>query len=228
MKVNLYIMPKLLLRNISKESLDLKSKSKYFLKVFLKAEKHYANSDKRLAGDGWKNDWQTLITVMLSAQTRDETTIPVAESLFKKYPTLNDLSKANESDILKIISKVNFKYTKAKNISKTIKELIYHHNGKVPNTIEKLVTLPGVGRKTANLVLSEVHKKDGICVDTHVHRISNVLGFVNTKNPTETEFELMKIAPKKYWSKINRVFVLWGKEVPGRNKEKLLNKINFK
>ena len=98
--------------------------------------------------------------------------------------------------------------------------------GRVPDDIGELVKLPGVGRKTANLVLSEVHAKEGICVDTHVHRISNVIGLVNTKMPTETEFALMKIAPRKYWSRVNRLFVLWGKEVPGRNKKRLLTYLN--
>ena len=88
--------------------------------------------------------------------------------------------------------------------------------------IEELVELPGVGRKTANLVIAEVHDGDGICIDTHVHRISNVLGLVKTKNPTETEFALMKIAPRTYWSRINRLFVLWGKSVGGRDRKKLL------
>ena len=85
-----------------------------------------------------------------------------------------------------------------------------------------------MGRKTANLVITEVHNKEGLCVDTHVFRLSNVLGLVNTKNPTQTEFELMKIVPRKYWYRVNRLFVLWGKEVPGRDKKKLLEKIGLK
>lgn len=204
------------------------NKTTYFLQIFDCAEKHYSKSIKRLAGDDWKNDWQTLIAVMLSAQTRDETTIPVAESLFNKYPRLSDLANAKKTEIVKTISRVNFKNTKAKNISETAKKLQNRYNGKVPDDLNELIKLPGVGRKTANLVLSEIYGIEGICVDTHVHRISNVLEFVKTKTPTETEFELMKIVPKEKWSNINRILVLWGKEVPGRNKEKLLNKINFK
>ena len=106
--------------------------------------------------------------------------------------------------------------------------LIKNFNSKVPDTIEELVTLPGVGRKTANLIITEVHNKDGICVDTHVHRISNVLGIVKTKTPDTTELVLQKVAPTKYWSEINRIFVLWGKEVPGKDKNKLLAKLKQK
>ena len=200
-------------------------KQKYFLDIFHKVENKYGRLDKRLAGDGWEKDWQTLIATILSAQTRDETTIPVAESLFKKYKTLEDLSKAKNVDVLKVISKVNFKYTKTKNVVGAANFIIREFDGKVPDAIDELVKIPGVGRKTANLVMTEVHEKDGICVDTHVHRISNVLGFVKTKNPTETEYALMKIAPKKYWSRINRLFVLWGKDVRGRDKKKFLEKL---
>jgi endonuclease-3 len=202
-------------------------KKKYFLEIFNQAEKKYGSSRKRLAADDWNKDYETLIATMLSAQTRDETTIPVAESLFKKYPSLEKLSKAKYDDVLKTISRVNFKYNKAKHVIATAKILVEQYNSKVPNDIDELVKLPGVGRKTANLVLSEVHSKDGICVDTHVHRISNVFGFVKTKTPTQTEMELRKIVPKLYWSRINRIFVLWGKDVRGRDRKKFLEKLRL-
>jgi len=201
------------------------NKKKYFLEIFEKAERKYGKYTKRLAADNWNKDYETLIATMLSAQTRDETTIPVAEALFKKYPSLEKLSKANYDDVLKIISRVNFKNNKAKHVIGTAKLLVTNYGSNVPDDIEELIKLPGVGRKTANLVLSEVHFKDGICVDTHVHRISNVLGFVKTKTPTQTETELMKIVPQKYWSRINRLFVLWGKDVRGRDKKKFLEKL---
>ena len=161
----------------------------------------------------------------MSAQSRDETTIPIAEALFRKYNTLDKLTKAKEKDVLKIFKGLNYNRTKAKNVIAVVKILLKDFNGKIPNTIEELTTLPGVGRKTANLVLSEVYGKDSITIDTHCHRLLNVLGVVNTKNPHQTELEMMKIAPRKYWSKINRIFVLWGKEVPGRDKKKLLAKL---
>ncbi len=204
------------------------NKKDYFLKILKKAELKYGKSIKRLASDDWKKDWQTLVATMLSAQTRDETTIPVSESLFKKYSTIEKLSKAKHDDLLKTISRVNFKNNKAKHIIATAKILVKDYNSKVPDSIDVLITFPGVGRKTANLVLSQVHNKDGICVDVHVHKISNLLNFVKTKNPTETEFALKEYVPMRYWSRINRLFVLWGKDVPRKTKEKLLRKLNEK
>lgn len=199
------------------------NKTDYFLEIFEKAESKYGAVDKRLAGEGWSDNWQTLIATIMSAQSRDETTIPIAEKLFDHYPRLLDLANAKYRDVLMILKSLNYNRTKTKNIIACAKALIVHYDGLVPDTIEDLVNLPGVGRKTANLIISECFGKDGICVDTHVHRISNVLGFVKTKSPKETEFELMKIVPRDYWSKINRIFVLWGKDIPGRDKRKLLN-----
>ena len=194
----------------------------FFLQIFRKAKKKYSHSSKRLAGDSWSKPWQTLIATIYSAQSRDETTIPVMEKTFRSLPTLKSYASSPLSKIKSLTKKVNYYKTKSKNSKATAKIILSQFGGKVPDNIEALISLPGVGRKTANLILTEIHEKDGICVDTHVHRISNVLGLVKTKTPHETELALMKIAPKKYWSKINRIFVLWGKEVPGRNKKRLL------
>jgi|SRR3989344_3620638 len=202
------------------------SKQEQFNRIFKLAENKYKNSSKRLAGDSWKYDWQTLITTIYSAQSRDELTIPVMESTFKALPSLQKYANAPLSKIKKLTKKINYYKTKSKNSKKTAQLLLKNFNGKVPDTIESLVTLPGVGRKTANLVLIKIHNKYGICVDTHVHRISNTLRLVNTKTPHETELALQKIAPKRCWNKINRYFVLWGKEVPGRDKERLLSNLN--
>ena len=200
-------------------------RTKLFLQIFKKAQKKYSQSTKRLAGENWQHDWQTLITTIYSAQSRDETTIPVMEKAFKTLPTLESWSKAPLSKIKRLTKRINFYKTKSRNSKATAQILIKNFKSKVPDTIEQLTTLPGVGRKTANLIITEIHKKPGITVDTHVHRISNVLGLVKTKTPHETELELMKIAPKKYWSKINRIFVLWGKEVRGKDKNKILGKL---
>jgi len=205
--------------------MDVASKKKYFIKIFKLAESKYSSSIKRLASDDWDEDWQILIATMLSAQTRDETTIPVAENLFKKYSTIKKLSNAKFVDVLNVISRVNFKYTKAKHVIASAKLLIDNYGSKVPSDIDELITLPGVGRKTANLVISKVHGKDGICVDTHVHAISNLLGFVKSNTPTQTEMQLKEFIPREYWSKINRLFVLWGQDVPRKTKEKLLDKL---
>lgn len=201
-------------------------KTRYFLKIFKKAQRKYKNSEKRLAAEGWNSDWKILIATIMSAQSRDETTIPTAENLFKKYSSLEKLSRAKHKNILKIFRSLNYNKTKTKNVVKASRYIIKNYKGKVPNTIGQLIKIPGVGRKTANLVLSEIYGHQTITVDTHVHRLSNVLGFVKTKNPHVTELELMKIAPKRYWNKINRIFVLWGKEISGRDKQKLMQKLN--
>jgi len=202
------------------------NKKKLFLKILNLAEKKYSSVEKRLASDDWPHPWQTLIATIMSAQSRDETTIPIAENLFKKYPSVEKIAKANYSVVLSNLKSLNYNRTKAKNIIACAQMLIKDFNSIVPNKIDELIKLPGVGRKTANLVLSEVHAKDSICVDTHVHRLSNILGLVKTKTPSQTELALQKVAPKKYWSRINRLFVLWGKDIRGRDKEILMKKLD--
>ncbi|MDO8480508.1 MAG: endonuclease III [Nanoarchaeota archaeon] len=197
-------------------------KQEDFLTIFKAVEKKLGKDTTRLAGEGWPEGWQLVVTTIMSAQSRDETTILIAEGLFKRFPTLERLARASYKDVLAALRSLNYNKTKAKHILETAKLLHKSHQGKVPDSIDALLTLPGVGRKTANLVVSELYGKEGICVDTHVHRISNVLRLVKTKTPHETELALQKIAPKAYWSKINRLFVLWGKKVPGRDKKKIL------
>ena len=201
-------------------------KTKYFLEIFKKAEKKYKSSATRLAAEGWNHNWQILIATIMSAQTRDETTIPIAENLFKKYSSLEKLSKAKEKDVLKIFKSLNYNKTKAKNVIAAAKFILSEFKGNIPNKVEDLIKIPGVGRKTANLVIWEAHNKQGICVDTHVHRLANVLDIVTTKTPTQTEKELEKIVPKNLWGELNRIFVLWGKSVPGKDKRKLLESLN--
>ena len=202
------------------------NKKSLFLKIFNQAEAKYGKVEKRLAAEEWKEEWQTLIATIMSAQSRDETTIPIAEKLFEKYSTLERLASAEYEDVLSILRSINYNRTKAKNVIAAANYILDNFSGEISDDIERLVEIPGVGRKTANLVLSEIHAKDAICVDTHVHRLSNVLGLVNTKTPNETEVALQKIAPKKYWSRINRIFVLWGKDVSGRDRKKILARLN--
>lgn len=206
----------------------IKQKQKEFLKIWKLAHKKYSTNNKRLAGEGWQKDWQLLITTMLSAQSRDEITIPIAEQLFIKYKTLKQIANAPLDDIKNKIKKINYNISKARHIKKTANTLLNEHNGKVPKTIQELIKLPGVGIKTANLVATQLYGIDAICVDTHVHRIANVFEFVKTKTPQQTEKELQVIIPKKYWNKINRIFVLWGQDVKGKNPEKFLEKLNEK
>lgn len=199
------------------------NKRALFLKIFKQADTKFGKSAYRLAGEGWVEPWQTVVVTIMSAQSRDETTIPIAEELFARYPTLVSLAEARYADVLLILRSMNYNRTKARHVIACAKEILVRYDGKVPETIDELITLPGVGRKTANLVVTECFGKEGICVDTHVHRIANVCGLVKTKTPTETEFALREVAPKRYWARINRVFVLWGKAVAGRDKRKLLS-----
>ncbi|MEK6844348.1 MAG: endonuclease III [Nanoarchaeota archaeon] len=201
-------------------------RKKLFIEIFKKAEKKYDKSIKRLAGEGWNSPWKTLIVTIMSAQSRDEVTIRIANELFSRYDSLDELANARYEDVIVIFSGLNYNKTKAKHVIAAAQMIIADFNSNIPDKIEDLVKLPGVGRKTANLVLTECYDKDSITVDTHVHRIANVLGLVKTKTPGQTEMELMKIAPRQYWSKINRIFVLWGKDVYGRDSKKLLEKLN--
>jgi endonuclease III len=200
-------------------------RKKKFLEVFRLAKKKYGKNSKRLAGEKWGADWKTLIATIMSAQSRDETTIPIAEKLFEKYDSLNKLSRAKNGDVLKILRSMNYNKTKTKHVISAAKFILKEFDGKLPSDIGEMTRIPGVGRKTANLVLSEEFGRNTITVDTHCHRLANVLGLVRTKTPYETELALQKIAPKKYWKKINRLFVLWGKDVAGRDKNKILDKL---
>ena len=149
---------------------------------------------------------------MLSARTKDELTEEVSERLFSKYNT-KELCELPVSRIERLIYPVGFYRTKARNIKKLCEVINKEFSGVVPNNIEELLKLPGVGRKTANLFLSVVHSQDRICVDTHVHRISNRLGIVKTKSPVETEKALERFFPKKLWKEVNKVMVPFGKSI---------------
>jgi len=154
-----------------------------------------------------------LISVILSARSRDEITEVVLDNLFKEINKPLDLIKISKSKLEKIIKPIGFFRQKAGYLKKTAKILVKKYNGNIPDSFEELIKLPGVGRKTANLVLILSFNKDTICVDTHVHRISNRLGIVNTKNPEQTEFSLKEKLDKRWWKPINRLFVVYGKTI---------------
>lgn len=183
-----------------------------------------------------KDPFKVLITTILSARTKDKTTIFAVNKLFKKINNISDLEKYSEKDISEIIYPVGFYNIKAKHLKKLPEVLRKEFSGKIPKTIEELVKLPGVGRKTANLVLAVAFDKPAICVDVHVHRISNRLGYVKTKNPLETEMKLRKILPKEYWKTYNTFLVAFGQDTctpisPHCSKcpiEKYCNKIGLK
>ncbi|MBI3841843.1 MAG: endonuclease III [Thaumarchaeota archaeon] len=154
-----------------------------------------------------------LIGTILSARTRDENTSVVVKKLFDKYETAHSLARAKVYDIEKIIKSTGFYHVKARRIIEVASIIDKKYGGRVPDSLEELLELPGVGRKTANCVLVYAFEKPAIPVDTHVHRISNRIGLVNTKTPEETEVELMKKIPKKYWLEINDTFVMYGQNI---------------
>ncbi|MGZ3580999.1 MAG: endonuclease III domain-containing protein [Syntrophales bacterium] len=154
-----------------------------------------------------------LISTILSLRTKDEVTAIAAERLLALARTPEEMLKLSEGKIIKAIYPVGFYRIKAKTILNISKELIDRFHSRVPDTIEQLLTLKGVGRKTANLVVALGYNKEGLCVDTHVHRISNRLGYVKTKTPDETEFALRKKLPSRYWLRYNTLMVAFGRNV---------------
>src|SRR5574338_1609400 len=159
------------------------------------------------------NPLSILIGTILSARTEAENKSVVVKKLFSKYKTAHDLAKAKVSDVEKIVKSTGFYRVKARRIIEVASIIESKYSGNVPKTLEELVSLPGVGRKTANCVLVYAFDKPAIPVDTHVHRISNRLGLVKTKIPEETEIELMKKIPKDYWIRINDSFVMYGQNI---------------
>ena len=154
-----------------------------------------------------------LIGTILSARTKDEATTKAVKALFLKYKNPKELAKAKIKDVEKIIKSIGFYHVKSKRIIEVAKIIDKKYKGLVPDDLDTLVQLPGVGRKTANCVLVYAFEKPAIPVDIHVHRISNRLGLVDTKNPEETEQELMKKIQKKYWININDTFVMYGQNI---------------
>ncbi len=180
----------------------------------------------RLAAEGWDKDWKCLIATIMSAQSRDETTIPIAEKLFEKYNSLNKLSCARVEDVLEIFRGLNYNRTKAKNVILCAKMLVFECGGKVPLDFDKLLELPGVGRKTANVFLSEFGER-GLAVDTHVYYISRFLEWSKENKTHNVEKDLKKLFPKKYWNKVNPILVRFGKKYTSRKiKNKILDRIN--
>jgi endonuclease-3 len=157
--------------------------------------------------------FKILIGTILSARTRDEVTTAVIKALFSRFKNPDELSRANLSDIKKLIQKIGFYNVKASRLKEVSQLIIKKYNGEVPSNLDDLLTLPGVGRKTANCVLVYGFKKPAIPVDIHVHRISNRIGIVNTKNPEETENVLQKSIDKKYWIRVNETFVTFGQNI---------------
>jgi len=169
---------------------------------------------EKIAENSREDPFEVLIATMLSAQTRDAVTAAASARLFQVARTPKAMVKLTEKQIIKLIYPVSFYRHKAAHVKQTCRILVDTFKGRVPATMEELLTLPGVGRKTANLVLIlSFRSLENICVDTHVHRISNRLGWVNTRTPEETEQALYANTAGRWWPYINLYLVTWGQNV---------------
>lgn len=157
--------------------------------------------------------FEVLVSTLLSLRTKDEVTAAAARRLFARARTPEALLALEPATIETLIYPVGFYKTKAKRLHEISRAILLTHGGAVPDRLEDLLELPGVGRKTANLVLVEGFGIDAICVDTHVHRISNRFGYVRTRNPDQTEAALRKKLPKTYWIRYNEVLVAFGQVI---------------
>lgn len=174
---------------------------------------HLPDPSVTLVGKRWKSPFLVLISCILSLRTKDETTLPASERLFALADTPQAMLKLPISVIEKAVYPVGFYKTKARTIHGICHDILEKFGGQVPDDIVTLMTMKGVGRKTANLVLTEGFNKPAMCVDTHVHRISNRLGYIRTKSPEETEWALREKLPKKYWMQYNALLVTWGQNI---------------
>lgn len=163
--------------------------------------------------DSFNDPYLVLIACILSLRTNDKTTYPATLRMLELGRTPEDFAKCDVKELEKAIYPVGFYANKAKQIVELSKELVEKYNSKVPESIEEMTKFKGVGRKTANLVMSRGFNKPAICVDVHVHRIFNRLGYVKTKTPEETEFALRKKLPEKHWIDINTLLVTHGQNV---------------
>jgi endonuclease III len=188
---------------------------KQFSKVYSVFKKYYKAVPLEIYG---KNQYKTLVSTLLSSRTKDEITLQASQRLFKKAPNIKKLKTLDAAMIEKLIYPVGFYKTKAKQLVKLAVILTKNYKDKVPGNKSVLTSLPGVGGKTANLVLNRAFGIPAIAVDTHVHKIANALGWVKTKTPEQTERKLTKILPKKYWRDTNRLFVSIGRQFGSRKK----------
>ena len=169
---------------------------------------------EKIADEHEEDPFRVLIATMLSAQTRDPVTHAASTRLFRVARTPRTMAKLPVKQIERLIYPVSFYRNKAVHVKRACQQIVERYGGRVPATMEELLTLPGVGRKTANLVLILAHRSTGnICVDTHVHRIANRLGWVTTRTPEETERALYAAAHRKWWPVINDYLVTWGQNV---------------
>jgi len=213
-----------------------KTKVDKIMKILMKEFSSHRRPTLRRTSDEKKDPFKILISCLLSLRTQDKNTEKASKSLFLAADTPEKILKLPIKKLEKLIFSSGHYKKKARVLKHVCKVLIEDYNGKVPKTKEKLMSIKGIGPKTANIVLCFAYGKDVIPVDTHVHRIPNRFGLIKTKKPEKTEVELMKIFPKKYWKEINTTFILFGKNicVPISPKcslckiDKLCKKVNVK
>jgi endonuclease-3 len=161
----------------------------------------------------YKNPYQLLVATVLSAQCTDKRVNQTTPALFKKYNSIKKMAAADVKDLQQLVKSTGFYRAKAKNIKNLSQKILIDFNGKVPSNIEDLVTLPGVGRKTANVVLGHGFNIPGISVDTHFGRLSRRFGWSNQKDPVKVEFEVAKLIPQSQWTKLSQRLIWHGRRV---------------
>ncbi len=185
-------------------------------KVIEILEKNYESWEApvvTLVAQHTNDPFRVLVCALLSTRTRDETTAQVCKRLFERVKGPQDILRIPQDELERLIYPVGFYRNKARQLKELSKKLIEEHRGRVPSSREELLRLPGVGRKVANLVLSDGFGVPAICVDTHVHRITNRWCLIKTRTPEQTERELMKVLPKEYWIVLNRLLVAFGQRI---------------
>lgn len=184
------------------------------MNLLKEAVKNFDNPVAAEIGEQTRSPFMVLVSCLLSLRTMDKITGPVSKNLFETAKTPQEISKMPLKRLQQIIRSVNYYITKSKRIKEISKTLIEKYNGKVPTDFDELMKFKGVGRKTANIVMTYGHfKKDYIAIDAHCHRIPNRLGWIKTKTPEQTELGLKKILPKKYWQDFNDIFVMFGQNI---------------
>lgn len=202
---------------MKRKIVDLATKNRA-QKIFQKLRKLFPDAGMVL---NYKNNWELLVAVELSAQCTDAQVNKVTEKLFKKYPKFSDYLKANPREFERDIFATGFYKNKTKNILAAAKYIAEHHHGKIPRTMEAMIKIPGVGRKTANVVLGNAYGiVEGIAVDTHVKRLARVLGLSAETRPEKIEKDLMNLFPKKDWFQLTYLLIEYGRKYcPARKHE---------